>query len=141
MRWRLRRFWITWVLTFWPDWAVMASLTFFCKFAIVSMDHCCTEGFQPSWNISFFSSFRFFWGFFGLDALKHCYYQCHMLKTSYFFGFWWKTATPKKGIPRFTYLRTFKMSLYTLNEKMQSRGLFCIKSNAWKYIWMMEKNA
>ena len=40
------------------------------------------------------------------------------------------------------FLRTkknFKMSLYTLNEKMQSRDLFYIKSNAWKYIWMMKK--
>ena len=78
--------------------------------------------------------------FFGLDALKYCYYQCQMLKTSYFFGFWWKTATPKIGIPRLTYLKTFKMSLNTLNEKTRSRGLFYMKSNPWKYIWMMKKN-
>ena len=31
------------------------------------------------------------------------------------------------------------MSLYTLHEKTQSRGLFYMKSNAWKYIWVMEK--
>ena len=99
-----------------------------------------TEGLQPSQNIRFFHHSDISLGFFGLDALKYCYYQCHMLKTSYLFGFWWKTATPKIGIPRLTYLKTFKMSLYTLNEKTQSRGLFYIKSNAWKYIWMMKKN-
>ena len=31
------------------------------------------------------------------------------------------------------------MSLYTLHEKTQSIDLFYMKSNAWKYIWMIEK--
>ena len=31
------------------------------------------------------------------------------------------------------------MSLYTLHEKTQSRDLFYMKSNAWKYVWMIEK--
>ena len=35
--------------------------------------------------------------------------------------------------------KNFEMSLYTLNEKMQRRDLFYMKSNAWKYIWMMIK--